>query len=46
MQGFFIPVVDGPGGLIPDRLEVLALQRPPIPTLIGNVHDEFFGVSE
>ncbi len=37
--------MDGPGGVIPDRLEVLAARRPPIPMLIGNDHDEHFGSS-
>uniref|UniRef100_A0A914VTP0 Carboxylic ester hydrolase n=1 Tax=Plectus sambesii TaxID=2011161 RepID=A0A914VTP0_9BILA len=40
--GFFIPLVDGPGGVIPDQLEVLAQRRPPIPIMIGNTHDEEF----
>ncbi len=41
-SAIFIPVIDGPGGVLPDRLEVLATRRPPIPILMGNVHDEYF----
>jgi hypothetical protein len=46
VAGFFIPVIDGPGGVIPDKLEVLAMRRPPMPILMGNVHDEHFGSRE
>uniref|UniRef100_A0A914W7W1 Carboxylic ester hydrolase n=1 Tax=Plectus sambesii TaxID=2011161 RepID=A0A914W7W1_9BILA len=39
--GRFLPVVDGPGGVIPQRLEVLAQHRPPIPILTGNNQAEY-----
>ncbi len=42
----FVPVIDGPGGVIPEELHVLASKRPPIPVLIGNVHDERFATCE
>ncbi len=45
-SGFFPPVIDGQGGVIPDRLDLLAAVRPAIPILIGNVHDEHFGDSK
>ena len=44
--GFIIPVIDGPGGVIPDKLEVLVQKRPPIPILMGNDHDEYFSWRE
>ncbi len=44
-KGVFLPVIDGPGGVLPDQLEVLATRRPPMPVIMGNVHDEHFGNS-
>uniref|UniRef100_A0A914V394 Carboxylic ester hydrolase n=1 Tax=Plectus sambesii TaxID=2011161 RepID=A0A914V394_9BILA len=35
------PVLDSQ--VLPDRLETLALSRPPMPVLIGNCHDEYLG---
>ena len=39
-------MIDGPGGVIPDKLEVLVQKRPPIPILMGNDHDEYFSWRE
>uniref|UniRef100_A0AC35GXD9 Carboxylesterase type B domain-containing protein n=1 Tax=Panagrolaimus sp. PS1159 TaxID=55785 RepID=A0AC35GXD9_9BILA len=36
----FVPVVDGPGGVIPEPPEILATYRPKMPIMLGTTKDE------
>ena len=36
----FVPVVDGPGGVIPEPPEILATYRPKMPIMLGTTRDE------